>query len=90
MTLAAAEKGNQRIAEYRVICVVRGPDGRPAKVGYSANGNEVMYDELWTIEQARSALEDGHRLYVLNPTTGGRTELDLESYDALEDLPACG
>lgn len=60
------------------------------EVGCSANGNEVMYDELWTIEQARSELEEGHRLYVLSPTTGDRTELDLDSYEALDDLPACG
>jgi hypothetical protein len=49
-----------------------------------------MYDDLWTIEQAREALGQGHRLYVLSPTSGDRTELDLESYDELEDLPTCG
>jgi hypothetical protein len=49
-----------------------------------------MYDELWTIEQARQARERGHRLYVLSPTTGERTELDLESFDELEHLPSCG
>lgn len=48
-----------------------------------------MYDELWTLEQARAAIEEGHRLYVVDPS-GDRTELDLESYDELEDLPACG
>jgi hypothetical protein len=90
MTWPAAEKGNHRIAEYRVICVVRGPDGRPVEVGYSANGNEVMYDELWTIEQARAAIEEGHRLYVLSPASGDRKELDLESDDELEGLPPCG
>ena len=59
-------------------------------MGYSANGNGVMYDDLWTIEQAREAVEQGHRLYVVNPTSGDRTELDLESYDDLGDLPTCG
>lgn len=49
-----------------------------------------MYDDLWTIEQARNAIEQGHRLYVLSPGSGDRTELDLESYDELEDLPTCG
>jgi hypothetical protein len=78
------------IAEYRVICVVRRADGHPRALGYSANGNDVMYDELWTIEQARQARERGHRLYVLSPTTGERTELDLESFDELEHLPSCG
>jgi hypothetical protein len=59
-------------------------------MGYSANGNAVMYDDLWTIEQAREALEQGHRLYIVSPASGDRTELDLESYDELEDLPTCG
>ena len=49
-----------------------------------------MYDDLWTIEQAREAIVQGHRLYVLSPRTGRRTELDLESYDELEELPTCG
>jgi hypothetical protein len=59
-------------------------------VGYAANGNEVMYDDLWTIEQAREAIEQGHRLYVVSPTSGDRTDVDLESYDDLADLPTCG
>lgn len=59
-------------------------------MGCSANGNEVMYDDLWTLEQAREAIAQGDRLYVLSPTTGRRTELDLESYDELEELPTCG
>ena len=78
------------IAEYRVICVVRGADGRPRAVGCSESGNEVMYDELWTIERARAAVAEGHRLYVVSPASGDRSNLDLESYDELEDLPACG
>jgi hypothetical protein len=49
-----------------------------------------MYDDLWTIEQAREAVEQGHRLYIVSPTSGDRTELDLENYDDLEDLPTCG
>jgi hypothetical protein len=78
------------IAEYRIICVVRRADGHPRAVGYSANGNGVMYDDIWSIEDARQAIEQGHRLYVLSPTSGDRTEIDLESYDALDDLPPCG
>jgi ribosomal protein S18 acetylase RimI-like enzyme len=69
---------------------VRRADGRPRAVGCSANGNGVMYDDLWTIEQAREAIEEGHKLYVVSTTSGERTELDLESYDDLEDLPPCG
>lgn len=78
------------IAEYRIICVVRRADGHPRAVGYTANGNGVIYDDLWTIEQAREAKEQGHRLYVLSPTSGERRELELESFDELEHLPSCG
>jgi hypothetical protein len=49
-----------------------------------------MYDELWSIEEAREAIGQGHRLYVVSPATGERTEVDLETYDDLEDLPTCG
>ena len=49
-----------------------------------------MYDELWTIEEARAAIEEGHRLYVVSPASGARVELDLESYRDLEGLPPCG
>ena len=88
--LGTCGRGEVAIAEYRVICVVRRADGHPKAVGYSANGNAVMYDDLWTIEQAREAIEQGHQLYVVSPASGDRTELDLESYDELEDLPTCG
>ena len=82
--------GQVAIAEYRIICVARRADGHPRAVGYSENGNEVMYDDLWTIEQARDAIEQGHRLYVVSPVSGDQTEVDLESYDDLEHLPTCG
>ena len=54
-------------------------------MGYTANGNDVMYDDLWTIEQARQAVADGHRLYTVDPS-GERVDVAL---DALEDLPPC-
>jgi hypothetical protein len=89
------------LADYRIICVVRRADGHPRAFGYSANGNEVMYDDLWTIEQARHAIEEGHRLYTVSASTGDRAELELsgkglrtkpgESTDnTLDDLPPCG
>jgi hypothetical protein len=61
-------------------------------VGYSERGNGVMYDDRWTIQQARDAIEQGHVLYVLDPSTGERTELELEdgNIGALDDLPPCG
>jgi hypothetical protein len=88
------------MADYRIICVVRGAEGDLEGVGYAANGNAVMYDEIWTVEQARAALADGHRLYTLSPE-GGYAEVeptadgiqatsDHSAGDRLDDLPACG
>jgi hypothetical protein len=89
------------IAEYRIICVVRRADGHLRAVGYSANGNAVMYDDLWSVAQAREAIEEGHRLYTVSPATGEQADLELhadgirtrldESTDhTLDDLPPCG
>ena len=55
------------MADYRIICVVRGTDGDLQGVGYAANGNAVMYDEIWSVEQARAAIEQGDRLYTMHP-----------------------
>lgn len=88
--LGTCGRGEVAIAEYRLICVVRRADGHPRAVGYSSNGNEVMYDEVWTIEEARKAVKQGHRLYVVNPASSDRREVDLESFEDLEDLPPCG
>jgi hypothetical protein len=60
-----------------------------------------MYDDLWSIEEARLAIEQGHRLYTVDAATGAqaevelhgegiRTILDPRSDNALEDLPPCG
>jgi hypothetical protein len=59
-----------------------------------------MYDDLWTVEQARAAIEEGHRLYALSAsggyaeveltTDGIRATLDHSADDMLDDLPACG
>ena len=95
---AAGERG---IAGYRIICVVRRADGLPRAFGYAADGNAVMYDDLWTIEQARQAIQEGHRLYIIDPSTGAEVEIELSGegirtkpgqsldYD-LDDLPPCG
>lgn len=59
-----------------------------------------MYDEVWTVEQARNAIEEGHRLYTLSPT-GGYAEVELtvdgiqarsehSAGDTLDGLPTCG
>jgi hypothetical protein len=80
---------------------VRRADGHVRAVGYSNNGNDVMYDDLWTLEQARHAIEQGHRLYTVSPSTGDQAEVELhgegirtrpgESVDHdLDDLPPCG
>ena len=59
-----------------------------------------MYDDIWTVEQAREALQAGHRLYILSPA-GGYAQVELtddgiqatsdhSGGDKLDDLPACG
>ncbi|HET8751782.1 MAG TPA: hypothetical protein VFM43_04580 [Gaiellaceae bacterium] len=76
------------MAEYRIICVVLGNEGVEA-VGYSESGNGAIYDDRWTLEQARHAIEAGHRLYVVSPVTGEQAEIDLTDRSSLEDLPDC-
>jgi hypothetical protein len=59
-----------------------------------------MYDEIWTVDQARAAIEQGSRLYTLNASGGyGEVELsedgiragsDHGADDELADLPPCG
>ena len=89
------------IADYRIICVFHGANGRVQAVGYSEAGHEVMYDDVWTIEQARHAIERGHRLYIVSPSTGDEAELELHSDgirtkpeqstdNTLDDLPVRG
>jgi hypothetical protein len=97
---SAAEIGGEVVADYRIICVVRSEAGELQGVGYAANGNAVMYDDVWTVEQARAAIEQGHRLYTLSPGGGyARVELteegirassDHNGRDTLDELPTCG
>lgn len=48
-----------------------------------------MYDDVWTIEQARHAIEKGHRLYIVSPSTGA--EADLEPHgDGIRTKPGQG
>lgn len=60
-----------------------------------------MYDDVWTIEQARHAIARGHRLYTVSPTTGAEAELepfgdgirtkpDQSTDNTLDDLPSRG
>ena len=60
-----------------------------------------MYDALWTLEEARAAIQQGHRLYAVSPSTGVEVEVELhgegirlkpvESADHdLDGLPTCG
>jgi len=93
--------GSGAIAEHRIVCVVRRADGHVRAVGYSEGGHSVMYDDLWTLEEARHAIQQGHRLYAVSPSTGVEVELELhgegirakpgERADLdLDDLPTCG
>jgi hypothetical protein len=89
------------MAEYRIICVVRGSNGHPQALGYSEFGNEVIYDDRWTLLEAWQAIKDGHRLYTVSPSTGEQTDLELCADDigitfgqgadsSLDQLPECG
>lgn len=70
-------------------------------MGYSEGGHDVMYDDVWTIEQARHAIEKGHRLYIVSPSSGAQAEIEIfedgirtkpeQSTDnTLDDLPVRG
>lgn len=76
------------MAEYRIICVVVGSEGVES-LGYSESGNGAIYDGRWTLDQARHAIEEGHRLYVVSPVTGEQSDLDLAHSSTLEGLPDC-
>ena len=99
--VALRVKSGLAIAEYRIICVFHGAKGNIQAVGYSEAGHAVMYDDVWTIEQARHAIERGHRLYTVSPSTGAQAEIELygdtirtkpeQSTDnTLDDLPRRG
>jgi hypothetical protein len=88
------------MAEYRIVCVNHAPEGRIESVGYSMLDADEGYDDIWTVEQARYAIEQGHRLYTVSPTTG--TQADVELYEDtirtnpdqstdnnLDELPRC-
>jgi hypothetical protein len=80
---------------------VRRADGNLRAVGYSENGNAVMYDDLWTVAQAKQAIKQGHRLYTVSPSAGTEAELEVSADglrtkpgqatdNDLDDLPPCG
>lgn len=92
--------GKRSITEYRIVCVVRRADGHVRAVGYSENGDGAKHDSLLTLDEARHAIRQGHRLYAVSPSTGVEVELELhgegirtgpgESADLdLDDLPTC-
>jgi hypothetical protein len=83
------------MAEYRVICVVRGRDDGVEALGYSESGNGVMYDDQWTLGQAAAAIEGGHRLYTVSPSTGEQADMELREgvvriEPLFDELPECG
>lgn len=94
-------KEEMAIAAYRIICAFNGANGRIRAVGYSESGHAAMYDDVWTIEQARHAIEKGNRLYTVSPTTGAAAEIEVfgdsirtkpeqTTDNSLDDLPRRG
>jgi hypothetical protein len=86
--------------EYRIICLLRRADGHLRALGYSENGNGVVYDGTWTVDEARRAIEQGHRLYTMSSVTGVQADLEvldgrlltrpsLSSDTKLDALPDC-
>lgn len=88
------------MSDYRVVCVNHAPEGHIESVGVNQYGNDEGFDFQWTVEEARAAIEYGHRLYTVSPTSG--KEADVEPFedsirtnpDAVEDnnldsLPSC-
>jgi hypothetical protein len=92
------EPAGERIAEYRIVCVVRRADGHIRAVGYSTREDSVRHEDVWTLEEARHAIQQGLRLFAVSPSTGVEVELELhgegirtapgKSVD-LDDLPTC-
>jgi hypothetical protein len=88
------------MADYRIVCVNHAPEGHIESVGYTQYDTDEGYDGIWTVEEARYALEQGHRLYRVSPSTGDeadvelyedtiRTNPDQTTDNNLDDLPAC-
>lgn len=59
-----------------------------------------MYDEIWTVDEARRAIEQDNRLYTLSAAgvygeveifeNGIRARSDDGAGDQLDELPSCG
>ena len=64
--------------EYRIICLIHRADGHLKALGYTEQGNGVMYEGTWTIPEAREVIFQGHRLYLVTPSG---EEADLEFAD---------
>jgi hypothetical protein len=86
--------------QYRIICLIHRADGHLKALGYSENDSGVMYDGTWTIAEARQALFQGHRLYIVSLSTGDEADLEFadghirakpdQATDAsLQNLPDC-
>lgn len=88
------------MADYRIVCVNHAPEGHIESVGYTQYDTSEGYDAIWTVEEARYAIEQGHHLYTVSPTSGERA--DIEPYEDtlrtnpdqttdnnLDDLPGC-
>jgi hypothetical protein len=88
------------MADYRIICVNHAPEGHIASVGVNTLGIGDGYDDIWTVEAARYAIEQHHRLYTVDPDTGKeadielyedtiRTNPDQSTANNLDSLPPC-
>lgn len=87
------------MADYRIVCVNHAPEGHIESVGYTQYDTGEGYDDIWTVEEARYAIAQGHRLYTVSRTSGKQADVELyedtirtspdQSTDNLDDLAHC-
>src|SRR5690242_10435176 len=67
----------QQPRQYRIVCLIHRADGHLKALGYSENDSGVMYDGTWTLAEARQAIFQGYRLYIVSPSTGDEADLEF-------------
>lgn len=72
---------------YRIVCLVHRADGHVKALGYSGGDSETGFEGTWTIREARQAIVDGHRLYVVNPRSGAEAQLELAGDGQIRTRP---
>ncbi len=72
--------------EYRIVCLVHRADGHIKALGY-AHGSGDGIEGTWKIAEARQAIADGHRLFIVNPRSGAEADLELAADGQIRTKP---